>query len=223
MEKLQNLVASVTGKEKVGILDSSAQSLYVAAAAIAFNPIFWNCDEGVFNLRLEYNTHFLTKIFRSPYYGCYALAVTIFSLGILRDSLYKSALDEQPLYPPLHQPALGVILFAAGNTLVLSSMWALGVTGTYLGDYFGILMDHKVEGFPFNVTGAPMYWGSTLSFLGTAFYTGRTAGVLLTLEVFVMYLIALRFEDPFTAEIYAKKESRPVTRSMTRPKDRKKA
>jgi hypothetical protein len=137
----------------------------------------------------------LTKIFRSPYYGCYALAVTIFSLGILRDSLYKAALDEQPLYPPLHQPAIGVILFALGNVLVLSSMWALGVTGTYLGDYFGILMDHKVEGFPFNVTGAPMYWGSTLSFLGTALYTGRTAGVLLTLEVFVMYLIALKFEE----------------------------
>ncbi|EXJ77419.1 methylene-fatty-acyl-phospholipid synthase [Capronia epimyces CBS 606.96] len=186
MEKLQTLIASVTGKEKVGFLDTSTESLYVAAAAIAFNPIFW---------KLEYSTHFLTKIFRSPYYGCYALAVTIFSLGILRDSLYKSALDDQPLYQPLHQPALGVILFLIGNTLVLSSMWALGVTGTYLGDYFGILMDTKVEGFPFNVTGAPMYWGSTLSFLGTALYTGRTAGVLLTLEVFVMYLIALRFEE----------------------------
>lgn len=121
--------------------------------------------------------------------------MTIFSLGILRDSLYKSALDEQPLYPPLYHPALGVILFLIGNVLVLSSMWALGVTGTYLGDYFGILMDKKVEGFPFNVTGAPMYWGSTLSFLGTALYTGRTAGVLLTLEVFVMYLIALQFEE----------------------------
>ncbi|KAL2419721.1 Phosphatidyl-N-methylethanolamine N-methyltransferase [Exophiala dermatitidis] len=203
MEKLQNLVASVTGSEKVGFIDTSAQSLYVAAAAIAFNPIFWNVVA-----RLEYNTHFLTKIFRSPYYGCYALAVTIFSLGILRDSLYKSALDEQPLYPPLHQPVLGAVLFAIGNVLVLSSMWALGVTGTYLGDYFGILMDHKVEGFPFNVTGAPMYWGSTLSFLGTALYAGRAAGVLLTLEVFVMYWIALKFEDPFTAQIYAKKESK---------------
>jgi phosphatidylethanolamine N-methyltransferase len=35
-------------------------------------------------------------------------------------------------------------------------MWALGVTGTYLGDYFGILMDEMVVGFPFNVTDAPM-------------------------------------------------------------------
>jgi methylene-fatty-acyl-phospholipid synthase len=143
----------------------------------------------------EYNTHFLTKIFGSPYYGCYALAVTIFGLGAIRDSLYKTALEAQPIYPPLHQPALGVGLFLSGNVLVLTSMYALGVTGTYLGDYFGILMDEKVEGFPFNVTGAPMYWGSTLSFLGTALYYGRTAGVLLTLQVFLMYLGALQFEE----------------------------
>ncbi|KAK4940017.1 Phosphatidyl-N-methylethanolamine N-methyltransferase [Elasticomyces elasticus] len=215
MEKIQNFIASVTGQEKVGFFDSATPSFYVAAAAIAFNPIFWNIVA-----RQEYRTHFLTKIFRSPYYGCYALALTIFGLGIFRDSLYKAALDEQPLYPPLHQPALGVLLFVAGNVLVLSSMWALGVTGTYLGDYFGILMDSKVEGFPFNVTGAPMYWGSTLSFLGTALYKGRVAGVLLTLEVFVMYYLALQYEDPFTAEIYAKKDARPATRSQTK-KDRK--
>ena len=74
-------------------------------------------------------------------------------------------------------------------------MWALGVTGTYLGDYFGILMDAKVEGFPFNITGAPMYWGSTMSFLGYALLTGKVAGLILTAEVFVMYLIALQYEE----------------------------
>ncbi|KAH0843082.1 hypothetical protein AYO21_08781 [Fonsecaea monophora] len=214
MEKIQNLFAGLTGKEKIGFIDTSQPSLYVAAVAIAFNPIFW---------KTEHKTHFLTKAFGSPYYGCYALAVTIFGIGIIRDSLYKSALEQQPIYPLLHQPELGAILFLSGNVLVLSSMYALGVTGTYLGDYFGILMDHKVEGFPFNVTDAPMYWGSTLSFLGTALYYGRVAGVLLTLEVFVMYLGALRFEDPFTAEIYAKKDARPVTRSMTKQQGKKKA
>jgi methylene-fatty-acyl-phospholipid synthase len=74
-------------------------------------------------------------------------------------------------------------------------MWALGVTGTFLGDYFGILMKEKVASFPFNVTGAPMYWGSTCSFLGVAFVRGRLAGFLLTAEVFVMYLMALRYEE----------------------------
>jgi phosphatidylethanolamine N-methyltransferase len=137
----------------------------------------------------------LTKAFGSPYYGCYALAVAIFSIGIIRDNFYATALDEQPIYPPIHQPVIGAILFGIGNVLVLSSMWALGVTGTYLGDYFGILMDSMVEGFPFNITSAPMYWGSTLAFLGTALYKGRVAGLILTIEVFFMYLMALRFEE----------------------------
>jgi methylene-fatty-acyl-phospholipid synthase len=143
------------------------------------------------------------------YLGCYILAVTIFSLGIFRDYLYEQALRAQPSHPLLDTAEakyLAAGLFAVGNVLVVSSMWALGVTGTYLGDYFGILMDAKVTGFPFNVTDAPMYYGSTMSFLGTAIWFGKPAGVLLTLEVLVVYLIALRFEDPFTSEIYAKRE-----------------
>jgi len=209
MDFLQDLKISVLGGEKTGTIDWHQSGLFISAAAIAFNPIFWNLVA-----RQEYHNHFLTKTFGSPYYGCYALAVTIFSLGIFRDHLYNQALSEQPVYPPVHQPLIGYGLIAAGNVLVLSSMWALGVTGTYLGDYFGILMDEKVEGFPFNVTGAPMYWGSVCSFLGVALAKGRLAGFLLTAEVFIMYLIALRFEDPFTEQIYAKKETQRVTRSM---------
>lgn len=82
-----------------------------------------------------------------------------------------------------------------GNILVLSSTWALGITGTYLGDYFGILMDAPVTGFPFNMTGAPMYYGSTMSFLGTALLYARPAGVLLTGEVLLVYWVALGFEE----------------------------
>ncbi|KAJ9203871.1 hypothetical protein DTO166G4_6845 [Paecilomyces variotii] len=182
-------------------IDFSQKSLQLSALAIAFNPIFWNVVA-----RTEYHKRYLTRIFGSPYYGCYFLAVTIFSLGILRDHLYNEALNDQPYYAPLHQPLLAYVLFGVGNVLVLSSMWALGVTGTYLGDYFGILMDAPVTGFPFNVSGAPMYYGSTLSFLGVALYKGKVAGLLLTAEVLILYLIALRWEDPFTAEIYAKRE-----------------
>lgn len=67
-------------------------------------------------------------------------------------------------------------------------------------------MDEMVTGFPFNVTSAPMYWGSTMNFLGTALVFGKPAGIALTLGVLVVYIIALRFEDPFTAGIYAKRE-----------------
>lgn len=111
---------------------------------------------------------------------------------------YERALRHQPTLPVLLAPIytyLAYLLIAAGNTLVLSSMWALGITGTYLGDYFGILMDEPVTSFPFNITAAPMYYGSTLSFLGTAILYGKPAGMLLTAEVLLVYLVALRFEE----------------------------
>ena len=131
--------------------------------------------------------------------------MTIFSLGLLRDLLYKRCLESQPhaalLSSPLTAP-LAYALIACGNVLVLSSMWALGVTGTYLGDYFGILMPSRVTGFPFTVTDAPMYWGSSLSFLGTALLYESPAGVALSALVVACYSVALRFEDPFTAGIY---------------------
>lgn len=97
-------------------------------------------------------------------------------------------------------------LIAVGNLFVISSTLRLGITGTFLGDYFGILMDSMVTGFPFNITNAPMYYGSTMSFLGTALLYGKPAGLLLTLEVLVVYLVAIQFENPFTSAIYAKRE-----------------
>lgn len=137
----------------------------------------------------------MTKICGGSRNGCYVLAFIIFALGLFRDHLYNNALSAQPFFAPLHQPILASVLLAIGSVLVLSSMWALGVTGTYLGDYFGILMDAPVTGFPFNVSGAPMYWGSTLNFLAVALYDGKLAGLLLTAEVFVVYWLALRWEE----------------------------
>ncbi len=56
-------------------------------------------------------------------------------------------------------------------------------------------MDEPVTAFPFNITGAPMYYGSSLSFLGTALLYGRPAGVLLSGLVLGVYKIALGFEE----------------------------
>lgn len=147
------------------------------------------------HVSVEYRKHYLTRILGNPYYGCYLLAFTIFAIGIFRDHLFQLALEDQPYYAPIHQPLFGYVLFGSGSILVLTSMWALGVTGTYLGDYFGILMDAPVTGFPFNVTGSPMYWGSTLNFLGVTLYTGKVAGLVLTAEVFILYWFALQWEE----------------------------
>jgi phosphatidylethanolamine/phosphatidyl-N-methylethanolamine N-methyltransferase len=85
-------------------------------------------------------------------------------------------------------------------------MWALGVTGTYLGDYFGILMETRVTGFPFNVCPWPMYLGSWFCFVAVAVYRGSVAGLALSAEVAVGYVLALRWEDPFTGMIYERRE-----------------
>lgn len=141
--------------------------------------------------------------------ACYGLAATIFSLGLVRDWLYKTAITEQATHPLLAGQQFqlaGYALLAFGNLLVISSTYRLGITGTFLGDYFGILLDEMVTGFPFNVTGSPMYTGSTLSFLGTALLFGKPAGLVLTAWVYIVYQVALRYEDDFTSAIYAKRD-----------------
>lgn len=187
------------------LVDFSQPSFWICAASILFNPTFWNIAA-----RQEYHNKVITKLFGgNSRYGCYALAVTIFSLGIFRDYLYHIALSAQPSHPLLTNPLThlsALPIFITGNILVLTSMYALGITGTYLGDYFGILMDAPVTSFPFNITDAPMYNGSTLSFLATAIWEGKPAGIVLSGLVAAAYAVARRWEDPFTGEIYAKRD-----------------
>ncbi|THH13314.1 hypothetical protein EW146_g6889 [Bondarzewia mesenterica] len=185
-----------------GLADTSKTSFYLSLASIVFNPTAWNIVA-----RDEYRNKTLTRLFGgNARRGCYFLALCIFSAGVLRDHLYQRALLEQPSVPLLPAPFSTIVpaaLFLAGQILVLTSTWALGITGTYLGDYFGILMDHRVEGFPFNVLRDPMYVGSTMCFAATALWYERPVGLLITLHVYVVYLIALRFEGPFTDMIYS--------------------
>ncbi|KAJ7191640.1 phospholipid methyltransferase [Mycena pura] len=187
------------------LLDLSRASLLASLLSIPFNPVAWNLVA-----QNEYRNKTITRIFRgNAHYGCYFLAVLIFAFGMFRDSLYLRALREQPqraLLPAPWDTLAPAALFLGGQTLVVASTWALGITGTFLGDYFGILMDHRVEGFPFNVLRDPMYVGSTMSFAATALWYERPAGLLITLYVYIVYAVALRFEGPFTDMIYSKRE-----------------
>ncbi|KAF9468374.1 phospholipid methyltransferase-domain-containing protein [Collybia nuda] len=190
--------------ELSSLVDFSQSSLTIALLAIAFNPTAWNIVA-----QNEYRNKTITRIFGgNSRYGCYFLAVMIFSFGILRDSLYHRALEGQPIKAILPEPFATIVpvaLFIIGQTFVVTSTWALGVTGTFLGDYFGILMDHRVEGFPFNVLRDPMYVGSTMCFAAGALWYERPAGLLITIYVYIVYVIALRFEGPFTDMIYTKR------------------
>ncbi|CDH50718.1 phospholipid methyltransferase [Lichtheimia corymbifera JMRC:FSU:9682] len=104
-------------------IDFSQPTFYYVLANIFFNPLFWNTVA-----RAEYRSHILTKLAGgNRYLGCYVLAVTIFSIGIIRDYLYTWALDNQPTHPALESPLVqlaAVVLFAVGGTLVLTSMRA---------------------------------------------------------------------------------------------------
>lgn len=126
--------------------------------------------------------------------------VCMFSASRFSDNFsFQQALAAQPNlvphpdYPTAHI-VLAFVLFFTGQLLVITSMFALGVTGTYLGDYFGILMSHRVTTFPFNVVEDPMYIGSTLCFLGTSLWFRSPAGLAISLFVFIVYQVALSFE-----------------------------
>ncbi|KAL7412137.1 phospholipid methyltransferase-domain-containing protein [Mrakia frigida] len=202
LEQALSILQKVEVKD---LIDFNQPSLYLSIGSIIFNPTVWNIVA-----RNEYKRKTLTNRLGSPLKACYLMAVTIVAFGFLRDGLYKHALGAQPQTIPDH-PYLkptAVLLFGIGQILVLSSTWALGVTGTYLGDYCGILQDKMVTGFPFNVQTDPMYNGSTLCFLATALWFRRPAGIFVTAIVWVVYRIALRFEGPFTSKIYAAREAK---------------
>jgi len=188
-------------------VDFSKPSLYYSLASIAFNPTAWNIVA-----RNEYRNKTITKIFGgNAKNGCYFLAASIFFAGMLRDSLFQKAIAEQPHVQLLSGPlsvVIPAVLVGLGQLFVFTSTWQLGITGTFLGDYFGILMDHRVEGFPFNVLTDPMYVGSTMSFVGTSLWYGSPAGLLISLYIYVVYVIALRFEGPFTDMIYSTRETK---------------
>lgn len=207
-EKFESLQSIYT--QLIHDIDFDKPSFNIAIYFIIFNPTFWNIVA-----RLEYHTHFLSNFTGSARSGCYTLAGTIFLLGLGRDIYFKKALADQPTSPLLDDDLIAVtgrFCVVIGQVLVATSMWKLGITGTYLGDYFGILMDEIVTDFPFNVSSNPMYQGSTLTFIGYTLLEGKAAGLLLSFMVYSMYYFALKFEEPFTAMIYAKRDEERANR-----------
>ena len=179
------------------------------AATIVLSPLIWNC--------LARYLHYVTGVLLpstpriARYLLCYGMTVWIFGFSTMRDYLFHHTLQTQQPHPGLHAIAalthpLAYGLYAVGSTLVLSSFYALGLTGTFLGDYVGILMDEPATGFPFNVLSDPMYVGSTMNFFASALLYDSPAGLLLATFVGVVYAIALQFEGPYTASIYQQRD-----------------
>lgn len=187
------------------IINFNDSHLYYTCCIIILCPLIWNILARLCYAFLPKNT---PKYIR--YIACYLLMIWIFSFSSYRDYLVRKTIQNQPKliiseeYSNLLK-LISIVIFILGQIFVLSSFYALGITGTFLGDYCGILMDAPVTTFPFNVLNNPMYIGSTLSFLALALYYISPIGILLTIEIYIVYRIALLFEEPYTTWIYAQK------------------
>jgi methylene-fatty-acyl-phospholipid synthase len=182
-----------------------------AMAGIAASPLIWNIIA-----RNEYRHGTMTRVFGDKVRACYALAAWIFFSSLGKDKLVEIAIQKckpAELFKVAAVPGgertlktVGSAMVATGLSLVVAAYYRLGITGTYLGDYFGILMSERVTKFPFNMFENPMYLGSTLSFLGLAVHENSPVGVFLAGWVYLVYEVSTRlFENPFTDMIYREK------------------
>lgn len=175
----------------------------LACGIVMLNPLFWNVIT-----RFEYHTHLVSKTAGGPKRGCTLLAFGILAFNYLRTGLFHKVMDNHDTCDPLENPifnVLGYLLIIIGAVFVISSSYKLGFFCCFMGDYFGILLDERVTGFPFNVLDDPMYVGSGLVYLGFSFQHASVIGLVLTGFIALSYAIALLFEQPFTAKIYASK------------------
>jgi phosphatidylethanolamine N-methyltransferase len=199
---------------KRAFANANWQWVAIAGASLVASPLIWNIVA-----RNEYKNKTMTRLFGSATNGCYALAAWIFFSSLARDKLVDIAIEKSKpaSIPYLEDVPLktmqlaGKALIGVGVGLATLSMYRLGITGTYLGDYFGILMDEPVTAFPFNAKWLPdpMYTGASIGFLGLAVHENSPVGVLLAVFAWSVYKVSTTFyEDPFTAKVYAEKAER---------------
>ncbi|NWS13083.1 PEMT methyltransferase, partial [Pachyramphus minor] len=175
-----------------GYVDVTDTGFIVAVLSIAFNPLFWNVVA-----RWEHKTRVFSRVFGSAHVACYCLGAVILLLNCVRSHCFTEAMKSQPKLEgwDCHWTYYsGLAISAVGTLFVISSFLALGFTGTFLGDYFGILMEAKVTSFPFSILDNPMYWGSTAIYLGWSLMHASPAGLLLTAVVAISYTIAMLYE-----------------------------
>ena len=180
----------------------------IVCGVVMLNPFFWNAVS-----RIEYRTHAVSKAFGGPKRGISALATGIVSFNYARTFLFHKTVEEYSIWEPLNNEIVnagGSLMIFVGAVLVISSSYRLGFFCSFMGDYFGVLLSERVTGFPFNVVDDPMYWGSSLIYLGIALNHASIVGLLLTGCIGLSYVIGMYFEEPFTAKIYAEKASEKV-------------
>lgn len=208
-------------------------SIIIAAATLVGLPLAWTITA-----RNEYKNKTIQRAVGSANTGAYLLAFLIFTISLVRDYAFIQAVRLNPS-PAIISPNSGCSLLqrfggpaawirglsglagacsVVGMTLVTSSFLRLGIKGTYLGDYFGFLKDKRVTAFPFNVLDHPMYVGGSLNFTSIALQGNSLVGLALAGLSAITYTVVEAFEGPFTAKIYANRNSAPATTTEKKKK-----
>lgn len=210
-----------TSKKLSSTLSFGDEMVIRAMIYVALAPLLWNVLA-----RLEYHTRIGTRLLAGRRrLACIVLATWVFSFSLYRDAVVletmrrsagRWAVVPRDMLPrslvrfvtmknlDLATDLIALILAVMGLLLIVCSFLRLGFYGTYLGDYFGILMKARVTGFPFNVLEHPMYDGSSMLFLAKALVERSAVGVFLSTWVFIVYRVACVFEGSFTRRIYQK-------------------
>ena len=155
---------------------TTKQSLASLAGMLTWHV---NSSPCAFSARGDYVT-----ICTSPFFFFFFAFPFLSHLSILSFSLqttyqhthlhsYLIAILEQPrarLLPTPFDTLVPIVLFVTGQIFIAFSTWSLGITGRFLGDYFGIIMDARVKSFPYNVLRDPIYISSTMCFAATALW-----------------------------------------------------
>lgn len=187
------------------LVDFSNPTFVKALICIALNPLYWNTVAQV-----EYYTHAVSKVFcSSKKLSVTILAITIILLNILRTYQFEEAIKTQPKFSSDYEAIvyLGYFLILLGQFFTLTSFYRLGFYATFLADHFGLFIhDAPITSFPFNVMSDPMYWGSTISYLGIALSQSSPAGLVLTIWVGIVYKLAIIQESKMLNLIYSKKQ-----------------
>ncbi|WPA97816.1 uncharacterized protein RHO25_002427 [Cercospora beticola] len=97
---------------------------------------------------------------------------------------------------------IAMCCWIGGNIIHFSAMWALGWKGIYHGDHFFGPLEY-VESFPYGLIASPMYNGKAISYLGSAIWTAKPAGLVLAVWTFVVFNVTGMIEDKVTSEMYA--------------------
>ena len=201
-------MGSVTPTSKVTELPTVG--VLLACPLVMVNPLLWNLMA-----RFEYNTRTISRLCGGPRLGVVVLAACILSMNFVRTLFFHYMAEKDTVRLEFLENVgglcVGYLLVGVGGFLVLSSVWSLGFYNTFLGDYFGILLDTRVTGFPFNVVEDPMYWGAFLIYVGDAIRYASGVALLLSLLIGLSYAVAAKLEEPFTAKIYAQKTAKKAT------------